>query len=526
VKRVALSAAAAALVVAAAGYAVESAKPDTSANAADATNIKDLSVTHQTSTPIKHVVVLFDENISFDHYFGTYPNATNPSGEPAFHAKPGTPSVNGLTSTLLDHNRNKFNPTRLSRSQAVTCDQNHADKPEQQAYDHGLADKFVEFTDSGDCSAKFTGEYYRPGLVMDYYDGNTVTGLWNYAQRFALSDSFYGTQFGPSSPGAVNLVSGQTHGAELTGGTTPTVSQGTMVGDPQPLYDDCHTGTVYANMTGKNVGDLMNEKGMTWGWFQGGFKPTSRTASGNAVCGAQHANVAGNATADYIQHHEPFQYYKSTSNPHHLPPSSVANIGKTDQANHQYDLSDFWDAADAGRMPEVSFLKARAFEDGHGGYSDPIDEQHFLVSSINHLQRLPQWKSTAVVIAYDDSDGWYDHQMPPIVFHSEDPANDALSADGMCGTADNPAIDTRCGYGPRVPLLVLSPFAKSNYVDSATTDQSSILAMIEDNWSLGRIGSGSADEFAGSLDNMFDFHAKPDTKPLMLDPDTGEPVKG
>src|ERR1700760_5124644 len=77
------------------------------------------------TTPIEHVVVLFPENISFDHYFGTYPNAVNGAGEPTFTAAPGTPAVNGLSEALLKENPNEFNPARLSRSEAVTCDQGH-----------------------------------------------------------------------------------------------------------------------------------------------------------------------------------------------------------------------------------------------------------------------------------------------------------------------------------------------------------------------------------------------------------------
>src|SRR5690242_14847157 len=73
------------------------------------------------SSPIKHLVVIFQENVSFDHYFGTYPNAKNPAGEPRFVASPNTPSVNGLTDTLLQHNPNAANPARLDRSQPVTC---------------------------------------------------------------------------------------------------------------------------------------------------------------------------------------------------------------------------------------------------------------------------------------------------------------------------------------------------------------------------------------------------------------------
>ena len=99
------------------------------------------------TTPIKHIVVVFQENNSFDHYFGTYPNATNPKGEPQFNADPNIPSVNGLDSAgLLTDNPNSANPFRLDRSQAVTCDMDHEYTAEQQAYNGGLLNKFVEFT--------------------------------------------------------------------------------------------------------------------------------------------------------------------------------------------------------------------------------------------------------------------------------------------------------------------------------------------------------------------------------------------
>ena len=132
-------------------------------------------------------------------------------------------------------------------------------------------------------------------------------------------------------------------------------------------------------LTGKNVGDLLNDNNVTWGWFQGGFKPTG-TANGYSVCGAKHTNIGGNAVVDYSPHHNPFAYYKSTSNPKHLPPSSVAAIGHTDQANHQYDLSDFDAALKANNLPSVSYLKAGEYQDGHAGYSDPLDEQVFLAA--------------------------------------------------------------------------------------------------------------------------------------------------
>src|SRR5581483_10392536 len=314
-----------------------------------------------TTTPIQHVVVIFQENVSFDHYFATYPWSANPAGEPRFTPKAGTPTVNGLTEALLLHNPNASNPMRLGRSQAATCDQDHDYTDEQKAFNHGLMDKFVEFAgnDGAGCD---------PKVVMDYFDGNTVTALWNYAQYFSMSDNSFGTTFGPSTPGALNLVSGQTHGA--TPAAIPgEVVQGSVISDPQPLYDDCSSRET-VSMSGQNVGNLLSAKGVTWGWFQGGFAPTSRGAGGKAVCGATHTGSDGNPKGDYIPHHEPFQYYQSTANPHHLAPSSVSMIGRDDQANHQYDMTDFWHAVDNGFMPAVSFLKAPGFQDGHAGYSD------------------------------------------------------------------------------------------------------------------------------------------------------------
>jgi phospholipase C len=469
------------------------------------------------ATPIKHLVVIFQENVSFDHYFATYPHAANLVGEPRFVAKASTPSVNGLPAALLDANPNSARPFRLDRRHAATCDQDHDYGDEQKAYDAGLVDRFVEVLGTGPgTDGTLT---CAPSDVMGYFDGNTVTALWNYAQHFAMSDNSFGTTFGPSTPGALNLVSGQTNGAtpaELAG----SVVQGSVVGDARPALDDCSPGGGgQANqlvLAGPNVGDLLNQHGVSWGWFQGGFRPT-QVLNGKAVCGATHTGSDGLPKGDYLPHHEPFQYYASTANPHHLPPSSVAMIGSSDQANHQYDVTDFWAAFHAAKLPAVSFLKAPAYQDGHAGYSDPLAEQAFLVSTINELMRSREWRETAVIIAYDDSDGWYDHVMPPIVSQSNT-TEDFLTG-SSCGMAKPGEIQGRCGYGPRLPLLVISPYAKENFVDGTLSDQSSILRFIEDNWGLGRIGGDSFDARAGTLQNMLDFrHQAPR---VFLDPGTG-----
>lgn len=473
-----------------------------------------------TATPIKRLVVIFQENVSFDHYFATYPRAENKPGETPFHARRGTPSVNGLSEALLTRNPNAVQPTRLDREHAATCDQEHEYDAEQRAMHGGAMDKFVEST-----GAKEPG--CDPKAVMAYLDGNVVTALWNYAQAFAMSDNFFGTTFGPSTPGAINLVSGRTQDAapaELSAWDERMTASGTVLGDPEPEFDDC-SGTATIRMNGPNVGDLLNKKGVAWGWFQGGFKPTERSADGKAKCGASHVGSSGRKKRDYIPHHAPFQYYQATANPHHQPPASVDEIGHDGAANHQYDLEDFWRAVEAGRMPAVSFLKAPAYRNGHAGYSDPIQEQVFLVETLNRLQKRPEWKDMAVLIAYDDSDGWYDHVMPPIVSRSSLPEIDALTGPGACGEAPAGTPPGRCGYGPRLPLLAISSYAKTNFVDHSITDQTSILRFIEDNWSLGRIGGRSFDELAGSLAPLFDFQARSRADVLLLDPATGQPAR-
>ncbi len=454
-----------------------------------------------TTTPIKYLVVIFDENNSFDHYFGTYPYAMNLPGEPPFYARPGTPSVNGLTPQLIMNNPNGVEPFRLDRVDAVTCDNDNHYHDEQVAYDGGLMDNFV--------SLSGTGTGCTPNLAMGYYDGNTVTALWNYAQHFSMSDNFFATEFGTTVMGHLNLISGQTHGASKS--ISGKIVDGTVIANFNPTTDDCSSGTT-AEMTGKNIGDLLNTKGVTWGWFYGDWTPLS------------YSNGVAQCSSEYDSHYAPFQYYASTANPHHLPPTSAAMIGRTDQANHQYAITDLWNAVAHGNLPAVTFIKPPHIQNGHPSDSSPLAEQQFLVDTINQLEALPQWREMAILITYDDSDGWYDHAMPPIVSKSNDSANDALLGPGLCGTPAAGAYNDRCGYGPRLPFLAISPFAKGNFVDSSLTDQSSILRFIEDNWQTGEIGDQSFDAIAGSILNMFDFR-RPENDRLFLDPDTGERLR-
>jgi phospholipase C len=556
-----------------------------------------------TKTPIKHVVVIFQENVSFDHYFATYPKAANTDGT-TFTAAKGTPKVNGLSGSLLTSNPNSANPQRLDSSVngQLTCDQDHNYSDEQKAIDGGKMDQFVESvgTDGGTKSPE--GVLCDPKIVMNYYDGNTVSALWNYAQHFSMSDNSYNTSYGPSAPGAINVVSGNTGNVDTAHeANAPSIATAaapnaditpdglggfSLTSDAQPYWDDCSTRDAVA-MHGKNIGDVLNAAGLSWGWFEGGFKPstsyqdalTAVGASGQStatfipdqfknagfqssvphssnqgICNAVHpVGIALGGSGqygykdDYIPHHEPFEYYASTANPHHLAPASIDAIGTDTQsyvngvpqfntANHNYDTSDFDAVVQAisskqlpsSALPAVSFLKAPGYQDGHAAYSDPADEQAFVTHVIDELMKSPAWSSTAVFINYDDSDGWYDHAYPGV----QNPSNTVADVD--CSGKGQPLADQqgRCGFGPRLPLLLISPFSKVNYVDHALSDQASIINFVEYNWRLPGI-AGSADQIVRKqakssklkfdLENMFDFKGKGPAKKLILNAASGKP---
>ena len=485
--------------------------------------------------------------------------------------------------------------------------------------DGGLMDQFVQSVGTAKGNDPGGTAACDPRTVMDYYDGNATTALWNYAQRYAMSDNSYGTTFGPSAPGAINLASGDTGNVDTAHeANAPTVATSaapdaditpdglggySLTSDAQPYWDDCSTRDAVA-LNGTSIGDDLNAAGLSWGWFEGGFRPSESYSAGLAaigksgqatstfipdefkaanfqtlvphssnqgLCDAVHpVGVAFGATIatapwgykdDYIPHHEPFEYYASTANPHHLtvPTDGSGNdtlaglqeIGTDTQSfsggygvgpqfdtpNHNYDSSDFDQLVaaiaahklPASALPAVTFLKAPGYQDGHAAYSDPADEQAFIVDEVNALEKTPDWSSTAVIVNYDDSDGWYDHAYSGVTNPSLAGADNLTGTtlgtispsnltSGQCGSesTSKPLANEqgRCGFGPRLPMLVISPWAKTNYVDHNLSDQSSIINFIEYNWRLPAI-PGSFDQALARQDKaehvpfdlagMFDF---------------------
>jgi phospholipase C len=583
----------------------------------------------KTATPIKHLVVIFQENRSFDHYFGTYPQATNPPGEPVFTAAKNTPTANNYVASpeikqlLLNQNPNlnlangagATNPFRLDRSQANTADQSHNYTNEQKAFDNGAADLFPldvgsDSLDAGTNTGVGAAAFNTKGQTMGYFDGNTVTAFWNYAQNYAMSDNSWSDTYGPSTPGLLNMFAGNTNGivatvtpgGSLSGNALPdgtgiTPNGNTLIGDIDPTMDVCSTqspaffalasaagtpltsgGGTTVSSTANNIGAMLTTAKVPWGSFVGGFNlstvnpangsvPSTTGCAGVTVVNgvpvfspanpgraSVSADIIGTVPSpvsskgvpadafapevpilDYTQHHIWFQYFQSTANPNHTRPASTAEIGHDGPANHAYDFNDLKTAVLAGNFPAVSFIKMPAFQDAHPGNSDPLDEQTGIVNLINFLQEQPDWSSTAVIIAYDDSDGWYDHQFTKPTQSSFSTA-DALNGANTCGTpgqtqptgVNGKPVNGRCGPGMRQPFLVISPYAKKNFISHVFITQASIPRFIEDNWLNGqRLGGGSFDATTGSIMDLFQFEQIVDeanARKVILDPTMGTVV--
>ena len=270
---------------------------------------------------------------------------------------------------------------------------------------------------------------------------------------------------------------------------------------------------------------MLNAKGITWGWFQGGFAPTGTTASGAPVCGASHTNIGGVSVADYSPHHNPFEYYASTANPNHTPPASLAEVGprRPGQPRVRPELvlqgaSDQREPA-GGELPQGRRVPGRARgllrPDRRAELPGQHDQRDRAVQVLaqhrdhDHLRRLGRLVRPRHAA---------DHQLlrRPGARRAERPR-------GLRARPPLGGIQDRCGYGQRLPFLVISPYARTNYVSSTIADQTSILAFIEDNWLGGqRIAGTSFDNLAGSLNDMFSWD-HPSFAPYLLDPATGEP---
>jgi phospholipase C len=441
-----------------------------------------------TRSPIKHTIILYQENISFDHYFGTYGHGSN-----------GIPAGSTLTYSNGTSTWGPFAPTQLlGTTQSRTCDVDHSYTDMIQMVNHGAMNQFLQFgndktvgTPSTTCPKFET--LTPPGtgataLANAYYTGTAgdpnapLQNYWKLASQYTLADNFFQGVYGPSTPGAEWLVAATNN--------TP--------GDPNPIGDVCND--YPASISPQNIPNLGAEAsaaGISWGWFQGGFGTCTPTA------------VNG-----YSPHHDPFQYFTSTADLTHAW-AYDPNLSYPQANRHQRDISVF-DAALAGTpvsgtvptLPAISWVKAPQIDDGHPGYSGPALEDAFVGDLVSRLKASRYWKDTALVIAFDETGGWWDHVAPPALKGNFAPL-DVNGQPNLTGCQYPGIPGAPCGeagLGPRMPVLVISKFAKRGYIDHQLLNTASLSKWVEWNHRLPALGVwGNRDKNAGNLTRAFDF---------------------
>ena len=491
---------------------------------------------------VKYVFVLFQENRSFDFYFGTYPGARGLFSQTAsltpgfiqpivetngrvgtikpFKIPQSVTANNGSTVLLYPEDTDSVNHGHAAIDAKLDLDANHVAHNDRYA--------FVEQGLSGTLNAAGT-EYTGPAptlaqkqkgeLVMSHVDCDTAPFLWNYADRFTLFDNFFDTVIGPSTPNAIAMIAGQSgvtqwvKHPELASNVTTTGAQLPVTADPQPFWGSAldtftppadkqpvdnpggvssnpASNQTYATLPLSFMGDQIqattqqdlnpafdltdvqedikkiagdNNKPLNWGWFQEGYdhEPT---------------DPAGPATNyDYIAHHNGPQYFGYVADNPTVTKAHLKGLGDFYTAIKANDLPSaggvFYVRGGYGnldgltpRSPSPAVKANFPGNDDHPGYSDAQISEALLADSVNAIASSKYWPESAIIITYDETDGLYDHTQPKI--RSYDPLGLALD------------------QGPRIPTIVISPYAVAHAVSHEATEHGSIIKLIDELFNL------------------------------------------
>ena len=427
----------------------------------------------QSSNPINHVVVIYLENHSFDNLYGTFPGANGiaNAGANALQVdktgqayatlpQPINTSARPATADARFPNNlpnRPFNIDQFVPLNQRTGDLVHRFYQEQLQIDGGKMDKFAAWSDAA-------------GLVMGYYESSRLP-LYAYAKQYTLADNFFHGAFGgsylnhiwlvcacaPAFPNAPADMVAQVDNKGVMvkdGAVTP---DGYSVNTSFTVYAP-HPSNVAADhlvppQTKLTIGDRLNEKGVSWAWYSGGWSDA----------------LAGRPDSLFQFHHQPFAYFKNYGD------------GTSGRAQHLKDESEFYHAIQTNSLPAVSFVKPLGAENEHPGYADPASGEMHVAQLIQLLQQSPAWKDMAIIVTYDENGGFWDHVAPPKM--------------------------DQWGPGSRVPALIISPYAKKGYVDHTVMDTTSILSFIEGRFGLQPLGD--RERLTGNMLSAFDFSQQP-----------------
>ena len=425
---------------------------------------------------IKHVVVIYLENHSFDNLYGNFPGANGlaQAGEARrrqvdrndvpYTALPAplAPAANGRRDPD-PHFTTELPPEPFPLNAYLSLDEPtgdliHAFYREQYQIDGGTMAKFAAWSDA-------------QGLAMGYWQADGLP-LYELAKRYTVNDNFFHAAFGGSFLNHMWLVCACT---PVWPNAPADVVAIPFADDPNHLQDRAvtpdgfavntsftvntpHPATTAAdhllpNQTQPTIGDRLSRAGVSWAWYSGGWNDA----------------VAGKAHPLFQYHHQPFAYFANYAD------------GTEAKADHLKDEQDFLSALQSGSLPSVSFIKPLGPDNEHPRYAALRQGEEHAAALIKAVQDSPYWQDTAIIVTYDEHGGFWDHVPPPVM--------------------------DRWGPGLRVPTIIISRYAKRGYVDHTQADTTSILAMIELRWGLTPLTL--RDTRASNLLTAFDFSQTP-----------------
>jgi len=415
---------------------------------------------------INHVIVIYQENWSFDSLYGEFPGANGlaNAGAAATQVDKSGAAYATLPQPLLAGKPDNRFPATLANgpfdaNQYVPADQKTGDLvhryyQEQYQIDGGKMDKFVAWSDAA-------------GLVMSHYDATNMPE-GQLAQQYTMADNLFHSAFGgsflnhqwlicacsptwPNAP-AARVAKLDPNGVMVTdGAVTPdgyVINTSFTINSPHPA-NITDTTQLVPEQTNPTIGDRLNDKGISWAWYAGGWNDA----------------VAGNPNALFQYHHQPFAFFANYAD------------GTPGRAAHLRDEQDFMRALSTNDLPAVSFIKPLGPDNEHPGYAALLQGQQHVADLVHAVQNSPYWADSAIIITYDEPGGRWDHVAPPVI--------------------------DKWGPGSRVPAIIISPYAKRGFVDHTQYETVSILKFIETRWDLAPLNSRDAG--ANNLLNAFEF---------------------
>jgi len=432
---------------------------------------------------IEHVIVIYQENWSFDGLYGKFPGANGlmnaqsavqqvdksdvplkvlPQVTDSFPPAPDTrfPPANGAAALSVE----PYDLTKYVAADQRSGDLIHRFYHEQLQIDHGKMDKFVTWSDNG-------------GLVMSYLDASELPeGI--LARKYVLCDNFFHSGFGGSFFNHQYFVAAapprwQNPPAKLISDPDPAhLNDNIVIRDTPDSNDGFAVNTVYSvnmpypnditdksqllpSLTNPTIGDRLSDNGVSWKWYAGGWNDAIRVDDD----GRNHADKL------FQFHHQPFVYYERYKE------------GSAERKEHLQDETDFLKDLSTDKLPAVSFIKPLGNNNEHPGYAAVLQGQQHVAELVDAVVKSSIWNNSVIIITYDENGGRWDHVAPPVI--------------------------DRFGPGTRVPTIIISPFAKTNFVDHTQYETLSILSFLELRFGLKPLTDRDAK--AAPLTNAFDF---------------------